>query len=338
MLLNYVLQNPITTMLLQKSIKWSIALVSVALLISSCKKEEDTPTPPPVVPQTIAQIAVANDFDSLVVALDRAGLVSTFSNTTGGPFTVFAPTNAAFVDLLDDLGYDAISEIPSDLLDDVLKYHVVSGEVFSSALSENLVASTLESYTLRFTLNGGAQVWTSSSESASITTTDLDASNGVIHVINKVLVPNRPTSTPTQDIVDVAVANGFDSLAVALTRAGLVSTFEGTTVYTVFAPTNQAFVDLLADLNLSRIAQIPTTTLVDVLTYHVTPGYVFASQLVNNQDISTLNEGSTFRVKINGSAVSLEDALTGNSDAGITLTDVRASNGVVHVINKVLRP
>jgi transforming growth factor-beta-induced protein len=318
-------------------LKWLVLSLVASFSLISCKKDEAEPAPSAPASQTIAEVAVSGGFDSLVKALTKAGLVSTFADPSA-EFTVFAPTNAAFVQLLNDLDLNSINEIPDELLVDVLQYHVFDQKVLSSDLSENLVAPTLGNYTVRFTLSGGAKVWTSSEGFADISTPDVIASNGVIHVINKVLVPNLPSENPTNNIVEVALANGFDSLAKALTVAGLVSVFEGDDVYTVFAPTNQAFIDLLDDLGLTNISQIPTETLTAVLTYHVTPGYVFSDQLVSNLDVGTLNNVATFKIKINGSAVSIEDALSGNTDASVTAANVRATNGVVHVIDKVLRP
>lgn len=154
--------------------------------MTSCKKEEEEPQ------KNIVQIAQGNsDFSILVQALTRTGLSTNYATVLSGtgPFTVFAPTNAAFTALLSELGYASLNDIPAATLEAVLKYHVVSGKVLAASLTEGQVVTTLNPATFTVSLSGGAKITDKNARVANITTTDLQGSNGVIHVIDKVLRP-----------------------------------------------------------------------------------------------------------------------------------------------------
>jgi transforming growth factor-beta-induced protein len=313
-----------------------LALLMVPFVLVSCEKEEED-EPKPEMKMDIVEIATSdNTFDSLVVALSTANLVSVFQGDDSGPYTVFAPTNQAFVNLLSALNLDRIADIDMDLLTKVLTYHVVNGSVMSSDLADDMLVKTLSGSTFVVDLDNGAMINTNAMTSVKISNVDVEASNGVIHVIDEVLLPSMPAVAPTDDIVETAVAAGFDSLAVALTKANLVSTFSGdeTGPFTVFAPTNQAFVDLLAALNLNSINDIDMATLTAVLQYHVVDGIVASDQLFNNFAVSTLG-GESFDV-MTSNGVKIQ--ATNTMDAEVTTADVWATNGIVHVINKVLVP
>jgi len=334
----------------RQAIKLSMAIL-LGLSFMSCKKEDDedpqqTNNIPTVNFNTpsdqddIVDVALSNpSFDSLVVALTRAELVSTFQGDNSGPFTVFAPTNDAFVNLLSDLNYNSISEIDKGFLTEVLTFHVVSGKVLSTDLSDGMLAKTLQGNTFTINTSGGVTIDVNSSDKmgVNVTQADVKASNGVIHVIDAILVPDLKVGTPSDDIIDIALANDFDSLAVALTKAGLVSTFQGddSGPFTVFAPTNQAFVDLLGALNLGSIAEIDDALLTSVLQAHVVDGVFQQKQISNNKSISTLGGAPITFDATSGVTVSSASTTGASVTSG---DDVWATNGVIHIINKVLVP
>lgn len=168
------------------SVVLSAFLFAGMVSMTSCKKEEEEPQ------KNIVQIAQGNsDFSILVQALTRTGLSTNYATVLSGtgPFTVFAPTNAAFTALLSELGYASLNDIPAATLEAVLKYHVVSGKVLAASLTEGQVVTTLNPATFTVGLSGGAKITDKNGRVANITTTDLQGSNGVIHVIDKVLLP-----------------------------------------------------------------------------------------------------------------------------------------------------
>ncbi len=260
---------------------------------------------------------LSDDTQTLVAALAAGELVTTLRGT--GPFTVFAPVDAAF----DALGTDQLDILldPAniDLLQKVLTYHVVPGELRAADLVDGSDLATVEGSTVSIDLSGSAPMV----NGAEIVATDIVAGNGVIHLIDVVL-------TDHADIVDVAVLNGFSTLVDLVGTAGLEATLRSDNSgngFTVFAPTNAAFAALTA---------VPMgQDLVDVLTYHVVSGTVFSGDLSDGQVVPTV-EGTTFEVGISGSDVMLTDG-SGNT-VDVVLTDVAASNGVIHVVDAVLLP
>jgi uncharacterized surface protein with fasciclin (FAS1) repeats len=308
--------------------------------------------------KTIVEIAVeTNDLSLLVEALVQAnaGLVETLG--TEGPFTVFAPTNAAFVALLGLLGDDFHSladfdtEAEKALLVKVLTYHVVAGTAaFSTDLSNGQHIETFQGENVGINItNGTVHIVDATETNAAVTTADVEASNGVVHIINKVLLPQEVldllAAMSLKTIVEIAVETDDLSLlvdALGQADAGLVETLSGTGPFTVFAPTNEAFVDLLNALgdDFHSLADFDTDAekelLVKVLTYHVVAGTAaFSTDLMDGQNIGTF-QGENVGINIKNGTVHIEDATEDN--ATVVLADVAASNGVVHVINKVLLP
>jgi transforming growth factor-beta-induced protein len=266
-------------------------------------------------PKDIVETAEANgSFSTLVTALTAADLVDTLKGT--GPFTVFAPTDAAFnalpAGLLDSLLANTTA------LTQVLTYHVVSGELMASDVTNLMSVTTLQGGSLPITTTDG-QVKIGI---ATITQTDIKCSNGVIHVIDTVLVPNK-----IMNIVQSAQYYSFSTLVTALQAANLVSTLEGTGPFTVFAPTNAAFGALPAGTLDGLLDDIPSLTA--VLTYHVVPGYLLASDVLATTSLTTV-QGQTLTItteggpKVNG--------------ANIIQTDIECTNGVIHAIDAVLLP
>ncbi len=308
--------------------------------------------------KNIVDTAIATDDLSLLVdALVQAdaGLVGTLSGE--GPFTVFAPTNAAFVDLLNILGddYNSLADFDTDeekaLLAKVLTYHVVAGTAaFSSGLTDGQMIETVQGENVTINIKDGTVHIVDATEmNATVALPDVEASNGVVHVIDKVLLPQEVldalAAMSLKTIVEIAVDTDDLSLlvdALAQADAGLVETLSGEGPFTVFAPTNAAFVHLLNTLgdDYNSLSDFDTDEekelLVKVLTYHVIVGTAaFSSSLTDGQMIETF-QGENVSINIKDGLVHIEDATEMN--ASVALADVEASNGVVHVINKVLLP
>jgi len=263
----------------------------------------------------------------------KAGLVETLSS--GGPYTIFAPTDEAFEQLFTDLGVSGIQEIDTETLVAVLQYHVVEGNVLSTDLSEGNVATLNGDIT--FSLSGSVTI----NGSSQVVQTDIQGTNGVIHVIDAVLLPPSMTAASeeemmddammedTPDIVDIAVSDGrFTTLVTALQQANLVDTLKGDGPFTVFAPTDDAFAALPDGTLDSLLADIPALT--DVLLYHVVAGKVMAADVVNLNSADTVL-GKPVNISVEGNTVKV-------NDAQVIITDIEGSNGVIHVIDAVLIP
>ena len=255
--------------------------------------------------------------DSLVAGVVQAELLETLQGP--GPFTIFAPTDQAFADAGIDLG---ALDNPSgkQTLSDILLYHVVSGEVPSSNVTECMTATAANGQTLSFTVGDGVMV-----NGANVTIADVATSNGIIHVIDKVL---SPTNTPN-DIARTAQCTGIhNSLVSAVVQAELLETLQGAGPFTLFAPTDQAFADAGIDLA-SLDNPAGKAALADILLYHVVSGNVPSTALSDCMTTPAVN-GQNLAFNL-GSGVMV-------NDANVTLADVGTSNGVIHVIDKVLTP
>ena len=276
--------------------------------------------------QSIVEIASADPdtFSTLVAALEAADLVETLSGD--GPFTVFAPTNDAFAEL--DLEYYLAAENKAEL-QSVLLYHVLAGQVLSTDLADGLMTETVQ----------GASVTTHRNplmiNDANVNRIDVLAANGVFYRIDKVLVPpGLPAATlapsaagPTQSIVEIASADPdtFSTLVAALEAADLVETLSGDGPFTVFAPTNDAFAEL--DLEYYLAAE-NKAELQSVLLYHVLAGQVLSTDLTDGLMAETVQGASV--------TAHLDPVMI--NDANVVSADVLATNGVIHVIDKVLVP
>lgn len=288
------------------------------LTLTSCEKENDEMIP--VSDMTIAQYAsTESNFSILVEALSKANLVSALSGE--GNFTVFAPTNDAFNQLFSQLGVTGIADLSAETLTPILLYHVLGDEKKSTMLSEGYY-STLSpaqgSYSsMRVSLNSGVKL----NKETTVTAADVDVKNGVIHAIDKVLLP------PT--VVGQALANeSFSILVQAVVKAGLVETLSGNGPFTIFAPTNTAFEALFAQLKISGINDLTAEQLTPILKYHVVSGNIRSNQLTAGA-VATLN--GSFNVSLSPSPAI-------NTSSDILATDVQAVNGVIHVIDEVLLP
>ncbi len=271
--------------------------------------------------QDIVQIAAGNpDFESLVAAVQKANLVDTLKGP--GPFTVFAPTDAAFEALLTSLGV-TFDQLTAEQLAPILTYHVVSDEVTASEVTALNNATTVNGADFRVRVQGGKVVLSAGNGDVNVTMTDIEASNGVIHVIDKVMLPPG-------DIPSVAADAGFTSLVAALEKAGLDDDLAGPGPFTVFAPTNAAFSAALQSLGVT-LETIDANTLSSVLRYHVVQSKAYSEAVVGLDSVTTLL-GSDVSIAVTGSNVRL------NGATNVTQTNVLAKNGVIHVIDRVLLP
>jgi transforming growth factor-beta-induced protein len=269
--------------------------------------------------QTVVDVALNNGFTSLATAVVTAELLPALTNPFA-TYTVFAPTNEAFDALASDLGTDIAGLLALPILGEVLTYHVLSTEVPSSAVTNGAIVQPLSAMnTLKLTVTSAGLVYVNQ---AQVTSVDINADNGVVHVINSVVLP-------FETVVDVALDNNFTTLATALVQEELLPTLTNPfATYTVFTPTNEAFDNLATTLgtDINGILALPNLT--EVLTYHVLGIEVLSTELVAGP-VNTLNGAPV--------TISLTNGVMVNT-ANVTTADVTSDNGVVHVIDAVLLP
>jgi uncharacterized surface protein with fasciclin (FAS1) repeats len=261
------------------------------------------------------------DHDTLEAAVIAAELADDLSGP--GPFTVFAPTDAAFAALPSGTIETLLTD-PTGTLAQILLYHVVSGQALSTDLTDGQTITTLlgEDITVTIGMNGVMI------NNATVVVADITATNGVVHVIDAVLLP--PAPQPTTTVVDVIVnSDVHNTLEAAVVAAGLVETLSGTGPFTVFAPTDAAFAALPAGTVETLLAD-PTGTLTQILLYHVVGAQALSTDLTNGQTVVTL-QGQAVTVTINAEGVFI-------NNAQVTVADIVTDNGVIHVIDAVLVP
>jgi len=311
-------------------------LFTLAVAVAACGGGDDDPPPP----GTLAAEASARGFTALVAAADKAGLVPTLSAGTSN-LTVFAPTDAAFTALATKLGFASatamVTALDGPTLAKILQYHVLPTKKLANDLvaggATQATAFTFEgaAATLGVATTGGVKLTDEVLTQASVTTADVPASNGVIHVIDKVLVPPGVLT-----VVQMAQLNPtFSVLVEAVVAANLATTLSGTGPFTVFAPTDAAFGAALTELGLSKAQLLASPSLGGILTYHVVAGNVRAANVIalpKPASVTTV-QGSAFTV---GTTLAITDGRA--RTANLAATDVIASNGVIHVIDKVLLP
>jgi uncharacterized surface protein with fasciclin (FAS1) repeats len=260
----------------------------------------------------------AGKFNTLATALEKAGLLDTLKGS--GPFTVLAPTDDAFAKLGNSVN-DLLKPENLPRLKAILTYHVIPGRLSSADLIKATNATTVNGQRLNLTLNNGSL----SIGDTKITTTDIQCSNGVIHIIDSVLIPAK------KNIVQTASgSHDFNTLVAAVKAAGLAETLSGPGPFTVFAPTDEAFAKVPKDILQKLLLPENKDTLTKILTYHVVSGRAYAS------DAATLSTAST----VAGEQVnfSLSSGRLKINESKIVKTDLDTSNGVIHVIDSVLIP
>jgi uncharacterized surface protein with fasciclin (FAS1) repeats len=271
-------------------------------------------------PKSILETAsAAGSFKTLEAAIGAAGLEQALSGK--GPFTVFAPTDAAFAKLPQGTLASLLKPEARGTLASILTFHVVSGTLDSNQVVRSRFLTTLNGQRIGVRVSdAGVSV-----AGSGLVSTDIQCTNGVIHVIDKVMLPN------TNDIIDTAVqAGSFKTLAAALKAAGLVEALKAEGPFTVFAPTDEAFAKLPAGTVESLLKPENKHKLAAILKYHVVKGRVFARNAVTAGEAGTL-QGGTVRLDITSGKLMVNDAVIVNSD-------IETSNGVIHVIDTVLIP
>merc|ERR1712168_713316 len=265
----------------------------------------------------LVEVAQSLGLKILVRAVTDAGLAKTIA--TGGPFTIFAPTDEAFMGLPRKVQEELKRN--TTLLTQVLEYHVTNGKVLSTQLQNDLLVPTLIKTNVRVNLYQDGKIATING--AKVTKADQMATNGVIHVINRVMFP-----IPMGSVVDVVVKDqDFSTLLKAVQTAKLATTLSGNGPFTVFAPTNEAFAKLPPGVLDNLLKNV--TALTDVLTYHVVSG-TFYSQGLASGDVKTL-EGKNVQVSVGDDGVMI-------NTAKVIMADLSVTNGVIHVIDSVLIP
>jgi uncharacterized surface protein with fasciclin (FAS1) repeats len=272
---------------------------------------------------TVVDVVVGSEdhtlLEAAVLEADLAGALS-----GDGPFTVFAPTDAAFTALVTALDITADDLLAMDNLGDILQYHVLSGAVMSSDLDDTQTVAMLngDDATIDF-MNGVVTI----NGVATVTTANIMADNGVVHVIDAVLLPPAETTT----VVDIIVnSEDHTLLEAAVGAADLVGALSGEGPFTVFAPTDAAITALVTALDITADDLLAMEDLGDILTYHVLSGTVLSTDLAPTQTVTMLN-GDDATVTSMGGTVMINDAT-------VTMADITTDNGVVHVIDAVILP
>lgn len=264
----------------------------------------------------VATAVAAGSFTKLAAALDATGLSAALKGT--GPFTVFAPTDTAFAEF-ESSNPGVLTSLSKEQLAAILKYHVVAAKVQSKDLVSGSLIVTLNGARAAVDLGSGARV-----AGSKVTQADVAASNGVIHVIDKIMLP------PSQDIVGTAIAAGnFTKLAGALVATGLDETLRGQGPFTVFAPTDDAFAAFEAK-NPGVLATLTVAQLSDILRYHVVSGWVGLAELKDGGSVDTALAGKTLKVSTTAGAKV--------NESNITSANLVTTNGVIHVIDAILLP
>ncbi len=312
-------------------------LIITSLVLAACAPAATpapmaTPVPPTEMPapMDIVDTAVADGrFSTLVAAVQAAGLVETLKSA--GPFTVFAPTDEAFAKLPAGTVEDLLKPENLETLKNILLYHVVAGKVMAAdvvTLDGKTADTALAGNPLNISVKDGKVFL---NENTQVIITDIETANGVIHVIDTVLLPEEKLS----DIVDTAVADGrFTTLVAAVQAAGLVETLKGEGPFTLFAPTDDAFAKLPAGTVEDLLKPENLETLTNILLYHVVPGKVMAADVIqlDGQMVDTALEGEQIKITVKDGKVYLNDTVQ------VIITDIETANGVIHVIDTVLLP
>ncbi len=303
----------------------SLALTA-SVFLSSCKKDE------PVATNTVTDVVLKDpQFTYLRAAVVKAGLSDALRT---GTLTVFAPTDDAFK----ASGFPTIASVealPAATLAAVLQYHVLNTKVLSTAIAvgNNQPVTTLNAA-------AGPLYITKTSTGISVngknvTTADVAVDNGVIHVINGVLMP------PAGSVVDLVTtgtqAPNFTLLTAAVLRAGLATGLASTTGVTIFAPTDAAFA--AENITLATINNTLTPAqLTRILQYHIVPTRAFSTNLTDNATLPTLLTGGLLRTNVSGTGVTVTGNGNGTRTSRVVTPNILTTNGVVHVIDRLLLP
>ena len=306
----------------------TVFFLIIGLSIVSCKKSSSTSTP--AGPGTIAaQVSTGSNFTLLYAAVQKAGLATTLSGT--GPFTVFAPTDSAFN--ASGITSSVINSLSAGALDTILLYHTLAAKVLAADVPAGPDAKVVTA--------GGDSIFVTNNANGvfvngiKVTQANIAASNGVIHTIGNVLIPSFGNNL----VQAVEADTSLSFLVAAVVRASTGSTNVAAVlstggIFTVFAPTNNAF-RAAGFADTSAINAASPATLTSILTYHVIAGRVFSSDLTQGEQATTVN-GETLTISLSSGAT-----VKGNSNtsaSNIIATNIVATNGVIHKIDQVLLP
>lgn len=318
-------------------IKTVLAIAIIAIIgTTSCSKSSDDPIVNPPVDNTITGKAVATaDLSILVQALTKANLATTLQGT--GPYTVFAPTNAAFTAFLSANGFANLDAVPVPALTQILLNHVVSGTTTAAQLTNNTYIKTLAvggaSATNKLDMYVDKTSGVKLNGIATVTSPDIVASNGIIHIVNAVI--GLPTLA-THAVANPAF-NKLESIVTSPAQAGVLAVLTGTTAYTVFAPIDAAFTAFNTELttiaNPNGLAGVSAANVTKVLQYHVIAGNKLATDLVAGTVTTALTQ--TFTLALTPT-VKITDF--NNRMSNVTPANVQCANGVIHILDKVLLP
>lgn len=282
--------------------------------------QQTSGTAPAAGGQNVVQIAAGNkDFSTLVAAVQAAGLAETLSGA--GPFTIFAPTNDAFAKLPAGTVESLLKPENKQKLVNILTYHVVPARVPAADALKATFAPSVNGQRIDLKVNGS----TLNVDAAKVVKTDIFGTNGVIHVIDSVILPSEDNLAQT-----AIKAGSFKTLVAAAEAAGLVPALSGDKALTVLAPTDEAFAKLPKGTLEKLLKPENKEALATILKLHVIEGRVFSDQAIKSGNASTLS-GENVKFTLKG-----DKAMVNN--AGIVKTDIDASNGVIHVIDTVLLP
>lgn len=351
-----------------------VALVAAfAMLVAACSSStEDTTTttaPPAEESTSVLDLAVeAGQFSTLIAAIEAAGLVETLEGE--GPFTVLAPTDAAFEEAFEALGITAEELLAdTDTLTAILTYHVIPQEADSQLVAtlDGQSVATVNGQSVNISVVDG-QIMV---DAATVVSADLEADNGIVHVINGVLLPpdiaealgvagpeetttttmaetttttEAPEPTIAEIVAELAAGDPaeFTILLAALETAGLVEALNNPDdELTVFAPTDAAFAAALETLGITAEELLASEDLPAILTYHVAPGVFDAATVIGAApipELPTLNPDATLNVQVIDGSVVINDGADPLGGGTVIQADVFASNGVIHVIDAVLLP
>ena len=310
-----------------KLIKLLMLLIMIGTVAASCKKSKDSDA------KTIYETISSNQqYSFLTAAINKAGLVNALNEVDKGELTLFAPTNDAFMAVgFKNLG--DLAKVPDTTLTQILLYHVLGSKIEAAQIPQ---ASNTEV----ITLNGKPVYATRTSDNkvfingVSVTKANIECTNGVIHQIDRVLMPATGT------IVETAIGNpDFSLLVAAVLRASqgatnVANVLSGAGPFTVFAPTNQAFINA-GFANEAAINAADPNTLTSILTYHVIAGRIFSSDLTNGAMPVTVNGEKVTISLTSGAQVK---GMGNTTPSNIIATDIVTTNGVIHVIDQVLLP
>jgi len=307
--------------------KFLMSSLVFLVLLSSCQKMNDFyPNPKVTAKKSITQlVSSASNLKFLEAAVIRAGLAETLSKP--GTFTIFAPTDEAFK----TAGFKSIDDVKKadpKVLEAILLYHALNTVVPSDAVqgANAKAVKTLSGNDFYVTGKNG-EVWVND---AKVILKNVYASNGIIHIIDKVLI------APTKDLVELAQSNpNLSILVAAVVKAGAVGVLQSEGPFTVFAPTNKAFEDLLVKLKLKSLNDIDNDLLLTVLKYHLIPARVFSYNLSEGLMPETV-QGSKVKISLSGGAK--VKGISNTDPSNIIAVNILAKNGVVHVIDQVLLP